>query len=231
MENKSLSVIQQLSIAVAIILTGWFIYLGMHQIATKDRAVTVKGLSTRNVTADYVVWPLEFAVNGNDLPQMYKDVSRIEQIARTFFIGKGFKEDELTLGNISIDDNTNSYYDRKPEFRYTLRTSLIISTLDVQRVIDNQGCQSELLDKGVILNSYKWNTDYQYNSLSDIKPEMIEEATINARAVAQKFADDSHSRLGGIRQASQGQFSIETDNNQPWLKHVRVVTTIDYYLK
>ena len=60
---------------------------------------------------------------------------------------------------------------------------------------------------------------------------MIEEATINARAVAQKFADDSHSRLGGIRQASQGQFSIETDNNQPWLKHVRVVTTIDYYLK
>ena len=72
--------------------------------------------------------------------------------------------------------------------------------------------------------------EYQYNGLSELKPEMIEEATKNARAVAQKFADDASCRLGTIRRASQGQFSVEPDEYQPWIKHVRVVTTVDYFL-
>ena len=97
--------------------------------------------------------------------------------------------------------------------------------------MQNQGCQAELLAKGVILNSYSWNTDYQFNGLTELKPEMIEEATKNARSVAQKFADDAQCSLGSIRKASQGQFSVETDNNQPWIKHIRVVSTIDYYLR
>jgi hypothetical protein len=60
---------------------------------------------------------------------------------------------------------------------------------------------------------------------------MIEEATRNAREVAQKFAEDSDSRLGKIRQASQGQFSIEPrDTNNPHIKKVRVVSTVEYYL-
>ena len=75
-----------------------------------------------------------------------------------------------------------------------------------------------------------WNLDYKYNGLPELKPQMIEEATQNARAVAQKFADDAQCSLGSIRRASQGQFSVENDEYQPWVKHVRVVTTVDYYL-
>ena len=112
-----------------------------------------------------------------------------------------------------------------------MRTSLIISTPDIERVIANLGCQSELLRKGMILQSYDWNTDFQYNGLTDIKPEMVQEATQNARQVAQKFAEDAQCRLGSIKYANQGQFSVESDNYQPWIKHVRVVTTVSYYLK
>ena len=97
-------------------------------------------------------------------------------------------------------------------------------------VILNQGCQTELLSKGYVINSDEWSIDYQYNGLNELKPSMIEEATKNARAVAQKFAEDSNSKLGGIRRASQGQFSVEEDSYQPWIKHVRVVTTLDYFL-
>ena len=199
--------------------------------ATKERAVLVKGLSTRDVQADFVVWPLDFCVRGNDISALYDDMARIEKTAKAFFLDKGFKESELSRGNISIDDNWSSYYGTRPEFHYTLRTSLIISTSDIERVIANQGCQSELLRKGFILQSYDWNTDFQYNGLSELKPEMIEEATKNARLVAQKFAEDAQCRLGSIKQANQGQFSIESDSNQPWIKHIRVVTTVSYYLK
>lgn len=224
-------VISAFILAVGMAVAGWFVYRGIHQVASKDRAVMVKGLSTRDVQADYVVWPLDFGVRGNDISSLYSELAVIEQSARKFFMEKGFKENEITRGNVSIDDNWAGYYDRKPEYRYSMRTSLIISTADVERVIANQGCQSELLKKGVILQSYDWNTDFQYNGLSELKPEMVQEATQNARAVAQKFAEDAQCRLGSIKQANQGQFSIENDQYQPWIKHIRVVTTVSYYLK
>lgn len=224
-------ILSSVILAIGLALAGLFIYFGIHQMATKDRAVLVKGLSTRDVQADFVVWPLDFCVRGNDISALYDDMARIEKTAKAFFLDKGFKESELSRGNISIDDNWSSYYGTRPEFHYTLRTSLIISTSDIERVIANQGCQSELLRKGFILQSYDWNTDFQYNGLSELKPEMIEEATKNARLVAQKFAEDAQCRLGSIKQANQGQFSIESDSNQPWIKHIRVVTTVSYYLK
>lgn len=224
-------VISAFVLAIGLAVAGLFVYCGIHQIASKDRAVVVKGLSTRDVKADYVVWPLDFGVRGNDISSLYSDLAVIEQSARTFFMEKGFKAEEITRGNVSIDDNWAGYYERKPEFRYSMRTSLIISTADVERVIANQGCQSELLKKGVILQSYEWNTDFQYNGLSELKPEMIQEATQNARAVAQKFAEDAQCRLGSIKQASQGQFTVESDQYQPWIKHVRVVTTVSYFLR
>lgn len=224
-------VISSIILAIGLALAGLFVYCGIHQVASKDRAVVVKGLSTRDVKADYVVWALDFCVRGNEISSLYSDLAQIEQIARSFFMDKGFKAEDMTRGNVSIDDNWASYYDRKPEFHYTLRTSLVISTADVERVIANLGCQSELLKKGVILQSYDWNTNFQYNGLPEIKPEMVQEATQNARAVAQKFAEDAQCRLGSIQQANQGQFSIESDSYQPWIKHVRVVTTVSYYLK
>ena len=218
-------------LAIGLALAGWFVYCGISRVASKDRAVVVKGLSTRDVEADFVVWPLDFCVRGNEFSSLYDDLARIEKTVKTFFLEKGFQESDLSRGHLSIDDNWASYYGQRPEYHYTLRTSLIISTKDVERVKANLGCQSELLKKGVILQSYEWNTDFQYNGLSDIKPEMVQEATQNARAVAMKFAEDAQCRLGSIQQANQGQFSIETDSNQPWIKHIRVVTTVSYYLK
>ena len=74
--------------------------------------------------------------------------------------------------------------------------------------------------------------EFQYEGLNDIKPQMIEEATRNAREAAEKFAKDSDSRLGKIRTANQGTFTIENrDSNTPYIKKVRVVTSVTYYLK
>lgn len=86
------------------------------------------------------------------------------------------------------------------------------------------------MGQGIIVVANEWSLDYQYNGLNNLKPSMIEEATKNARAVAQKFADDADCSLGSIRTANQGQFSIESDQYQPWMKHVRVVTTVEYLL-
>ena len=220
-------------IALGLFLGGLFIYCGISKFASKDRAVSVKGLSTREVEADYAVWPLSYGWNGNDLPALYDQLERVTARVKKHLIALGFEESDIRQGSISVSDNWSDYYgNHRPEYKYTLSTSLIVSTDKVQLVVASQGKEAELLKEGIIVTSNKWDLDYQYNGLPELKPAMIEEATRNARAVAEKFAADSESTLGGIKTASQGQFSIyDRDENTPYIKMVRVVTTIEYFLK
>ena len=217
-------------IAVGLCLGGLFIYLGISKIASKDRAVSVKGLSTREVKADYAVWPLSFAWSGNDLPALYEKVEQVTARVKKHLLALGFEEADIRQGSISVNNNWDSYYGNRPEFKYTLSTSLIVSTDKVDLVVASQGKEASLLKEGIIVKTETWNLDYQFNGLPELKPSTIEEATQNARAVAQKFAEDAKCNLGSIRRASQGQFSVESDQYQPWVKHVRVVTTVDYFL-
>ena len=217
-------------VALGLLFGGFYIYLGISKIASKDRAVSVKGLSTREVKADYAVWPLSYAWNGNDLPALYEKVEQVTARVKKHLLALGFEEADIRQGSISVNNNWDSYYGNRPEFKYTLSTSLIVSTDKVDLVVASQGKEAELLKEGIIVKTETWNLDYQFNGLPELKPSMIEEATQNARAVAQKFAEDAKCSLGSIRRASQGQFSVESDQYQPWVKHVRVVTTVDYFL-
>lgn len=219
-------------IALGVCLGGMFIYFGISKFANKDRAVTVKGLSTREVEADYAVWPLAYGWSGNDLPALYDKLEKVTARVKKHLLDLGFEEADIRQGSISVNDNWENYYgNNRPEYKYTLSTSLIVSTDKVKQVVAAQGKESELLKEGIIVKTEKWNLDYQFNGLPELKPSMIEEATQNARAVAQKFADDAQCSLGSIRRASQGQFTIDADKYQPWVKHIRVVTTVDYFLE
>lgn len=219
-------------IALGVCLGGMFIYFGISKFANKDRAVTVKGLSTREVEADYAVWPLAYGWSGNDLPALYDKMEKVTARVKKHLLDLGFEEADIRQGSISVNDNWENYYgNNRPEYKYTLSTSLIVSTDKVKQVVAAQGKESELLKEGIIVKTEKWNLDYQFNGLPELKPSMIEEATQNARAVAQKFADDAQCSLGSIRRASQGQFTIDADEYQPWVKHIRVVTTVDYFLE
>jgi hypothetical protein len=89
--------------------------------------------------------------------------------------------------------------------------------------------ESELIKEEVIVNIYN---SYEYNGLNDIKPSMIAESLENARNAADEFAKNSRSRIGKMRTASQGYFEVEDlDENTPQIKKIRVVTTVEYYLK
>ena len=94
--------------------------------------------------------------------------------------------------------------------------------------------QGELLKQGVAVVDGGWDnrTTYEYVSFQKMKPEMMQEAIKNAEITAKQFAENSSSKLSKITKADQGQFSIEDrDQNTPYIKKVRVVTTVTYSLK
>ena len=119
-------------------------------------------------------------------------------------------------------------------FRYNVTTVVVVTSAKVEAVNKLMTRRTELLKEGIaiVAGDYNYQTTYEYTDLNKVKPGMIAEATKNAREAAKKFAEDSDSRLGKIKTASQGQFSIENrDQYTPYIKRIRVVSTIDYFLK
>jgi len=221
-----------LFIALSICVLGYFLKDGIETLSGKDRTVSVKGLSERTVLADNVTWSLSLEVSGNDLPTTYSRLDPKMAELRSFLLDNGVLEEEI-YDNVPTSEDRSQWYEWEKKKAYTdqyvVTGHLTVVSKDVEKIRKAHLKQSELLKRGLrIENSYP---SYTYTGLADLKPEMVEEATRNARATAQKFAKDADCDLGSIRTARQGQFEVESDDVLPHKRKVRVVTTIEYFLK
>lgn len=214
---------------------GYFISKSAISIKASNRHVTVKGLAEKEVKADVAIWPISFNETENELLPLYEKLEQKKSKVLDFLRGQGFSEEEISFNTPVIRDlEADVYYDdRRKNFRYLAKSTITIHTNSVDKVLKARSKISDLIKAGVAItgSEYENNIQFLYTKLNDIKPQMIEEATKNAREVAEKFARDSGSRLGKIKNASQGVFSItDRDSNTQYLKNVRIVSTIDYYL-
>lgn len=226
--------IESAILAVGLALLGVFVYNGINSLAKRDRVVSVRGLAEKEVQADRVIWPLAYKTVGDDLGSVYRDISSANKKIQTFLIKNGIKASDITNGAPQVNDLwTNEYRDNVNRQRYNATSVTTVSSSDVAKVRALMTRTGELLSQGIAIapNDYNYPIQFDFTSLNKIKPQMIEQATQNAREVAEKFAKDSESKLGKIKSAQQGLFSIEDrDSNTPYIKEVRVVTTVDYYL-
>lgn len=216
---------------------GKSIKSGIVEYKDMDRTVTVKGLCEREVMADKVTWSLMYKELGNDPSQIYDLLEQKNNKVVAFLKSSGIKSQDININPPVITDRqADNYGNEIMTYRYKATSVITVTSNEVEKVRKLLTKQSQLMKQGIALVSNEYgNTNsviYEYTGLNKIKPEMIKEATENARATAQKFADDSDSRLGKIRTAQQGQFSITNrDDNTPHIKNIRVVSTIEYTLK
>lgn len=225
---------------------GFFIFLGLTALgyllgnsAIKfkeyERSVTVKGLSEREYPADIVIWPIQFTEASNELQELYGSLEKSTASINKFLISRNIDQSEISISPPSITDKAAQQYSssQKPVFRYTALQTVTVYSSKIDLVRTAMNGLSELGKLGIVFTGgdYQYQTEYIFTRLNEIKPEMIQEATTKARKVAQKFAEDSQSSLGKIKNASQGQFSIDPrDKNNPHIKKIRVVSTVEYYL-
>lgn len=199
-----------------------------------DRVVSVKGLCEKEVPADKVIWPLSYKVVGDDINLVNTQITTKNAVIKNFLHAGGITDQEISVTVPSISDKYAQEYGSNDRlYRYVATSTVTVCTKSVDKVLELMAKQTELLSQNIVLSN-EWDAQPQFNfeGLNDIKPEMIEEATRNARDVAKKFAKDSDSKLGKIKDASQGTFSIDDrDSNTPYIKKVRVVTYVTYYLK
>ncbi|MGL4987281.1 MAG: SIMPL domain-containing protein [Treponemataceae bacterium] len=221
-------------LAFGVLLAGVSIALGLVNMKSVQRSVTVRGLSEREVDADFAVWPLTFSVAGNDPAALYTETLAKTTTVKKFLSTYNFSDSEITVNQPAITDVTANPYIKADDYRnkYIAKSVVLVRSANIVNVKKAILESIELLQEGIaLIQDYDSQVAYSYNALNDIKPEMIADATKNARLAAEQFARDSGSKVGKIKNATQGLFSIENAGaSLPEKKNVRVVTTVEYFL-
>lgn len=222
-------------LALGFAASGFFISGGLVESRKEPRYVTVKGLAEQVVKADQALWTINFKLVNNELPALYQAIDDAQSKVKQFLLKQGFNEKEISNNPISVIDNQSIGYNPQNQNlpRYAADAGMTVSTAHVDQVQAAEGKTGDLVAQGIVVTSS--NAMYRFNGLNEIKPAMLDEATASAHLAAQSFASHAKAKLGYIRKALQGLFTISDanstyDTGNAIMKKVRVVTTVEYQL-
>ncbi len=222
-------------LCVGLSVLGALLAEGIIKFREADRSVVVKGLAEQEVNADVAIWPIRFTEVDNEIGSLFASINAKNEKVRLYLRQQGFTDDEISIGVPGIQDRQAQGFteEQVKNGRYAGNSTLTVYSNDIDKVRKAMAGLMQLGQDGIAINGqdYDARTQFLFTGLNRIKPGMIEEATRNAREVAEKFSHDSGSKLGKIKRANQGQFTIEDrDSNTPYIKRVRIVSTVEYYL-
>jgi hypothetical protein len=224
-----------LILAAGSVLSAAVAAYGFASARSGERVVTVRGLAEREVDADLAVWPLTFSVASDSLESLRSQVAAGTEAIRVFLKDADIADGDISFAPPTIKDTRADLYGGPSEgktYRYVAQATVLVRSKAVGAVLGAMQRSLDLVGKGVaVTRNYESQSQFLFTGLNAVKPQMIAEATRNARAAAEQFAQDSGSRVGKIKRASQGLFSIDdADPSLPQRKILRVITTVDYFL-
>ena len=221
-------------LSAGLVVGGFVLGDGLSRAKAADRSVTVRGLAERNVTADLATWTIAYSANAPDLATAQGEIDRDSQELRAFFADLGFPADAIQPTGVNV-----STFTENGATKFTVRQRMALRSTDIKRAQAAVRRQFDLVRRGVMLEEGS-GMAYTFTRLNTIKPAMVAAATRDARNAAEQFAKDSGAGVGAIKSASQGYFEVtarDGDSGGSWgvsdspFKKVRVVTTVDFYLR
>ena len=247
------SIIIALILGVSFVVSGYLLAGGVKTLRANTRHVVVKGLAVREVHADRAILTVFVQSGGPDraatLPIVDAGQKRVVEALKAL----GFKDGEVTLGQWQTETERSEFtaeeLNANPKLArhtFTTKASVQVETASVDAAQSAYRGINDLMTRtqGAVTGAA---VNFSYTQLGSIRAAMIAEATRDARNAALQFAQDSGSKVGVIREATQGVFSV-ADRGAPVAsagdrpaeegasagssleKSVRVVTSVDYEL-
>jgi len=236
--NYKFHAIGSLMLALGMSVGGYFIGNMLYKSKVATNIATVRGLAEREVKADIASWNVSYEASDAAMTRAYEQANSSKDKIVAFLKEAGFAQDEITPNALNVykrEDRDNS--GRITGTTYQISGSVNVRSDDTDKVVALTQKVGDLVGQGVIVTNS--SAQYYYTKLNDIKPDMLGEATRNARTAAEQFAKDANAHVGAINSAGQGAFTISPrdtgenggDETSSLYKKVRVVTTISFYLK
>ena len=233
------SLVSSLSIGLGILISGILLSLSISNFKNFDRYVEVKGLDEKIVKADFGTWNIQFSVSNDDLKKIYTETTNAQNKIKDFLIAQGFKQEEIKIETVNLNDNKANLYGNNAQNmpHYTAQSGINVATKNLDLLEKSGQNITALIESGILIN--RNFIQYSFKDLLSVKPEMLRNATANAREAAEIFAKNSNSSVGKIRQATQGSFSISSataNNNETYggeseiMKKIRVVTSVEFFI-
>lgn len=244
MKNNKVTVVVILGICfvLAAIAVGIFYY----QSKKPAKTVSVVGLAEKDFTSDLIVWELRYDVLDMDMKRSYALIKDQNKIVKEFLNNKGIKSDEIDFKNISTRPKYDSHWENGHWVEtfegYLAEQRIRVESKDVEKIEKIIREISELYDQNIKISSD--DPEYYYTKLSDLKLEMLAEASKNARERAQTVTENAGGKLGDLKNATTGVFQITAPNSSEdsysWggafntsskQKHVSINMRLTYYVK
>lgn len=227
-------------IALGLLFVGFFPGYYYYKSKFNYNAVTVKGLAETDVEANLAIWEIKFVATGNDVVKTKNDLEKQTDAIVNFLHDNGFNDNEIEMGGTETNDLMANPYRGNETItsRFILTRTMTLRSNQVHNVAETYTKTGDLISQGVVFeNRYDSPISYIFTNLNEIKPQLLETATKNARQAALEFAKSSDSKVGKIHSANQGVISILPRDNanapesQQINKRVRVVATVEYFLE
>lgn len=235
--NRMEVIIAATFLSLGIAAAGFFISQTLYKAKTALNTADVKGLAERKVEADTAYWSILYTVSGNErdeIPELYKKSEQDQHKIISLLLESGFSKAEILPGVISyLREEYRDEDQNLVEEKHLLVGKIEVQTSKVKLVAGGRAKLNKLIAQGLDIKNNE--PSYHFTQLNDIKPDMLKEATKNARLAANEFASNAGVKVGGIRSARQGGFIIRDagkrhGDTQKIKKNVRVVTSISFYL-
>ena len=240
MAETRIGLIPALVLAAGVAGAGWLVGQGMERFRAADRSVTVKGLAELDVKSDFAIWTLGFRRAGNEFGAVQRQLSADRDRVHGFLLEQGFTVDEIELRPLQVQDLlAREWGTRDVALRFTGQGQVVVKSARVDLVAAASNRVDPLIEAGIQLGGGDGDgaPRYQLRGFNDIKPMLLEEATLSAREQARKFAADAGATLGPLRSANQGTIRIldddgsEMDSSRTIGKRLRVVSTFEFTLQ
>ncbi len=227
-------------LAVALIIFGFFVGRGLQKFNRQERTISVRGLAEKEVQANVAVWKIHYNVSSDRIEQVRKELPEVQSALQDFLTRQGFATEEISKTS-SIKDRQAQEYGAEKGNRYVASGMYMVTTSKVEKIQQAREHVDELVKKGIVVTNDQ--LDFFFTNLNQIKPEMLDQATQNAKQAAQGFAKSMDVEVGKLKSANQGVFSIDNpigssgaDNDygggsqSSLVKKVRVVTQVEFYI-
>lgn len=240
MAEGRIGVVAALILAAGIGFAGQQVAQGIERFRMAERTLTVKGLAERDVKSDFAVWTLAFRRAENEFGRVQQALTADRDRVLAFLREQGFTDDEVEARPLQVQDLlAREYGSERVALRFNGQGQVVVKSARVDLVAAASNRVDPLIEAGIQLGGGDGDgaPRYQLRGFNDIKPMLLEEATLSAREQARKFAADAGATLGPLRSANQGTIRIldddgsEMDSSRTIGKRLRVVSTFEFTLQ